>query len=208
MAKRKAKKRAVNKISLFGRVSLILALATSFAFIFGVQTSKPIDTTPKKTLAAETKYTKPAPSIIEQNFKKFGLYIPKLNLKVPVIENVDGTNKDAYNTALVNGLAHYKGTLLPEQGGNIFIFGHSAISGQDAPYYAYDFAKISNLSTGDKIILVKNGQEFNYKVIERKIVSGDDLSVLAPTNSEVVTLMTCYPPGKLDSRLIIRASLI
>jgi sortase A len=204
----KAKNPAINKFFILGCVSLSLALAITTAFIFSVQTNRTINAIPKKTLAAETTYTEPAQQVIDKNFQKFGLYISKLNLKVPITANVDGTNKNVYNAALGTGLAHYKGTLLPGQGGNIFIFGHSAAADQNAPYYAYDFAKISNLSTGDKIVLVKNGQEFNYKVIERKIVSDDDLSALAPTNSEIVTLMTCYPPGKLDSRLIIRASLI
>lgn len=46
---------------------------------------------------------------------------------MPIIINTPGSNEKAYLKALQNGVAHYKGTLIPgSEAGNSFIFGHSS----------------------------------------------------------------------------------
>jgi len=200
---------SIKKLPLFGRVLLIIILSAVVGTLFNIpnQLRGPnISFSLKPILAANPTY--PAPPDLDQRFQKFGLSIDKIGLKVPITENVDGTEKSAYENPLLLGLAHYSGTALPSEGGNIFLFGHSTAGPVTNSYYGYAFSKISELSRGDKLVLTKNGQEFTYAVTEKKIVQKDDLSVLEPTDNEVVTLMTCWPAGKLDSRLIIRASLI
>jgi len=137
----------------------------------------------------------------DQKLKDFGLKIEKLDLLVPVIKNVDGGNKAKYNDALQNGVAHFNGTGLPGEKNNIFIFGHS--SSETKGDYSKIFAKLNDLEKGDEMIVYYENKERKYKVKEKKIVEATDLSVLDKTKKETLTLMTCWPIGTKDKRLII-----
>jgi len=149
-----------------------------------------------------TQITKQASPVIKQ----FGLQIDKIGVLVPVIENVDGTQKVTYNKALEKGVAHYQGTSLPGQGGNIFIFGHSSTILGKGPY-AQIFAQLNELQKGDLMIVYYKGKKFVYSVFEKQVVEKNNLSVLQPTAKEQLTLMTCWPIGSNAKRLIIKGEL-
>lgn len=135
---------------------------------------------------------------------EFNLTIEKLGINVPVIANVDGKDKEIYNNALNNGVAHYKNTALPNSGSNIVIFGHSStILGIGK--YAKVFAVLDHLVVGDEIKINFNQKEYKYSVSEKKIVVADDLSIILPTEREELTLLTCWPIGTADKRLVIIA---
>jgi len=143
---------------------------------------------------------------ISPEIKQFGIKIDKIDVLAPILENVDGTEKAIYNKALQSGVAHYKGTALPEQNSNIFIFGHSSSVLGIGPY-ANIFANLNELDKGDTIVIYYKEQEFHYIVFEKKIIGNDDLSVLEPTKKEQLTLMTCWPIGSKAKRLIIKSYL-
>lgn len=135
---------------------------------------------------------------------QFEISIPKIGVSAVVVPNVDGTKQTVYDEALKNGVAHFVGTALPSSGSNIFIFGHSSsIFGTGK--YDKIFAKLNNLVAGDVVAIQFNGQSYNYKVVAKKIISPDDTSALSPTDSEQLTLMTCWPVGTSDKRLIVIA---
>ena len=133
--------------------------------------------------------------------KNFGLEIDKLSISVPIIKDVDGSDKDKYNKALKKGLAHYKGTALPGEKGNIFIFGHS--SSDEAGPYGKVFAKLNDLGKGDLIRVYYQLKEYDYEVYEKKVVEATDLYVLDRGDKEKLTLMTCWPVGTKDKRLVV-----
>lgn len=135
---------------------------------------------------------------------EFNLIIEKLAIDVPIIANVDGRDKNVYNQALNDGVAHYKNTALPNSGSNIVIFGHSSTL-LGAGEYSKVFAALNDLNTGDEIKINFNQQEYKYKVSEKKIIPADDLSVLLPTEREMLTLLTCWPVGTADKRLVVIA---
>jgi sortase A len=137
----------------------------------------------------------------------FALKIPKLNIEAPVIQNVDPNDKKKYNEALKTGVLHFPGTALPGQDSNIFIYGHSS-SAVDSGPYSKIFAPLDKLEKNDVIMIFYNGQEYKYQVIEKKIIDKNDISVLKPTEKETLTLMTCWPVGTDQKRLIIRAEKI
>lgn len=143
---------------------------------------------------------------IPAEIREFGLRIDKLNILAPVIANVDGTNKKVYNQALEKGVAHYKGTALPGEGGNIFIFGHSSSATGYGPYVNI-FAPLEKLEKEDIIIVYFQNKTLEYKVFEKIIVAKTDVSLLKPTAQEQLTLMTCWPVGTSAKRLIIKAGL-
>ena len=141
---------------------------------------------------------------ISDNIKQFGIKIAKIEVLAPVIKEVDGTEKTVYNKELENGAAHYKGTALPGEKSNIFIFGHSsAIFGTGE--YAEIFARLGELEADDEIIIYYENNEYEYYVFEKKVVEKTELSVLMPTEEEQLTLMTCWPIGSNVKRLIIKA---
>lgn len=144
-------------------------------------------------------------SSISPEMKKFGLKIDKIGVLAPVVRDVDGTSKYAYNKALEKGVAHYKGTSTPGNGSNIFIFGHSStILGKGD--YATIFAKLNDLEKGDEIMVYFEDKIYKYAVSKKEIVEKDDTSVLESTKKEQLTLMTCWPIGTNLKRLVVYAS--
>jgi LPXTG-site transpeptidase (sortase) family protein len=137
----------------------------------------------------------------ETKFKDFGV---EIGVNAPVTADVNGENKGEYNKSLVGGLAHYKGTELPGMGGNIFIFGHSS-SDTDSGPYSKIFAKLNDLVIGDIISVYYKDNKYTYTVSGKKIIAADDLSPLNLTKIEQLTLMTCWPVGTKDKRLIVIA---
>jgi len=156
----------------------------------------------KSEVAAESSQ-EPVVNAVEGNF---ALSIDKLNINVPVIENVDGTNRAAYDKSLTNGVAHYKGTSLPGGGSNIFIFGHSSALDENN-VYGKIFASLNDLVDGDNIVVRYNDQIFDYTVNDKKVVMPEDLWVLDQTSTEQLTLMTCWPIGSNEKRLVVIAEL-
>lgn len=140
---------------------------------------------------------------VDPKIKEFGLAIGKLNILVPVVKDVDGNNKKLYNESLQNGVAHYKGTALPGEKGNIFIFGHSSATVKGD--YWEIFAPLNDLEENDEVVVYYENNEHKYKVKEKKIVEATDLSVLDKGKAEILTLMTCWPVGTKEKRLVIKA---
>lgn len=142
---------------------------------------------------------------------EFYLTIEKIQISdAPVIANVDSLNESSYRSALDKGFAHFKGTRLPGENGNVFIYGHSA-----AGDYAYKnpqdvitaFSRLFNLNIGDKISIKFEGEEFHYIVKKVKEVSPEETNILHNiSNRKTLTLMTCSPPGLNTERLIVIAN--
>lgn len=135
--------------------------------------------------------------------------IERLNIS----PNIDSYDERIYNRILKNGLAHFRGTPIPGDGGNSFIYGHSAVeqffrSNQNNPEVA--FSKLEKVEIGDKVEILKDDgsgpKTLSYTVRKKKIVEPTDFSILSPvTNRETVTLMTCWPGGLGTKRLIVIA---
>jgi len=131
------------------------------------------------------------------------LAIPKIALDAPISWNVDDSN---LNQKLLEGVAHYKGTALPGELGNVFITGHSSYYSWVRSSYKDVFALLDKLNVGDKIYIRYNQKTFTYQVASSKVVSPDKLEVLESTGNYTLTLMTCVPIGTNLNRLIVVAS--
>lgn len=131
------------------------------------------------------------------------LKISKIKVEAPIILDVNGNNKEIYFKALEGGVAHFRGTAKPGEGSNIFIFGHSSFYPDRPGDYKEIFLSLADLSLDDEIIIYYQGKNYQYRVVETKIVEPTDVSVLKPTAQEQVTLMTCVPPGTVEKRLVV-----
>jgi sortase A len=119
------------------------------------------------------------------------LDIPRLDISVMVMEGDDART-------LKTAVGHLPDTALPWEAGN------SAIAGHRDTF----FRPLKDIRTGDEIRLTSPRGEFVYRVRSTRIVSPQDLSVLAPTAASTLTLVTCYPfyyVGAAPKRFIVQA---
>lgn len=120
------------------------------------------------------------------------LAIPKIGLEVPVL---DGTDDLTLNRAV--GLI--AGTSRPGGGGNVGIAGH-----RDG-----FFRGLKDVGVGDAIELRSLSGRQTYVVESIRVVTPEDVWVLDPTPSPVLTLVTCHPfyfVGSAPNRYIVRAA--
>lgn len=130
--------------------------------------------------------------------------IPKINVEIPVVYDVNTINDDAIETALERGVVHYADTAVPGQDGNVVIVGHSSNNIFNPGKYKFAFVLLSRLENGDTFYLQKDGKRFTYQVYKKEIVKPTDVSVLQPTEKEATaTLITCDPPGTSTNRLVV-----
>jgi sortase A len=117
--------------------------------------------------------------------------IPRLRLSVMIAE---GTS----DATLRRAAGHIAGMTLPGHTGNIGIAGHRDTF----------FRPLQNIKYGDEITITTLSGEFKYRVVSTKIVKPSDVSVLASSGVEAVTLITCYPfyfVGSAPDRFVVRA---
>ncbi len=136
----------------------------------------------------------------------FSVVIPKIDAKAKIIPNVDPGNKEEYQTALKQGVAHAYGTSFPGDGGNIFLFSHSTNAQYNVEQYNAIFYLLKELTSGDKIIIFYAGQKFEYQVTDKQTVEADNTNWLTSVSEEErLILQTCWPPGTSLKRLIVIA---
>lgn len=122
------------------------------------------------------------------------LRIQRLGLEAPILE---GTDDDVLN----RGVGHIDETAAPGAAGNTGIAGH-----RDS-----FFRVLKDIGAGDQLEIETTTSTATYRVDRTWIVTPDDVSVLDPTNTPSVTLVTCFPfyfVGSAPQRFIVRASLV
>ena len=135
----------------------------------------------------------------------FSLSIPKLGIEKALVEvNAESLDpKDA--------LGHYRGSEIPGETGNSFIYGHSVLPWFFNPKnYKTIFSTLEKLEAGDKILIEINEEKLTYVVENKETLnpeSVDPLKEFKPKflNESTITLMTCVPPGTKLKRLLVYA---
>jgi sortase A len=120
------------------------------------------------------------------------LDIPGIHLSVMVLPGVDAR-------ALNGGVGHIPGTASPGEPGNVGIAGH-----RDG-----FFRGLEQITTGDVMRLTTPRGSCDYRVQWTRIVEPHDVEVLAGTDDDAITLVTCYPfriLGSAPKRFIVRAA--
>ncbi len=139
---------------------------------------------------------------------RFSLYVPKINARAKIIENVDMEVQSEYLKALKDGVAHGKGTNFPGHGKNIFLFSHSVSAPEYIKAYNAVFYDLSEMSIGDEVIVYFSGVKYVYSVSQVMTVSPADVSFLTKDfGGETLILQTCDPPGTTLRRLLVIAGL-
>lgn len=137
---------------------------------------------------------------------QFGLYIPKIQANSKVVKNIDPYDFDAYSNALISGVAHAKGSSVPSEPGNVFLFAHSAVNFYERRKYNVYFYLLGELKKDDPILVSYQGEIYKYKVLEFKVIKPEEIQYMGQYMQEdTLTLMTCWPAGSNTKRAIVTA---
>ena len=122
------------------------------------------------------------------------LVIPKLEVDVPIVDNVD-------EKALTNGPGLYEQAHLPGTGNrNVSIAGHRDIHGSHFYY-------IDKMTDGDYFYLVWDNTVYRYTYKDTTIVASNDWGPIAFQGFSCLTLTSCDPIGTSRNRIIVRGEL-
>ena len=118
---------------------------------------------------------------------------PTANLNAPTA-GINATIVDVYLdgqswdvSQLGNNIGHLQGTGWFGKTGNIGLAGHVEMADGRSGI----FRNIEKMAKGDPISLTLGSLQQNYKVTDVKRVKPDDLSILAPSTVDTITLITC-----------------
>lgn len=117
--------------------------------------------------------------------------IPRLDLSTVIFEGDD-------DDVLKMGVGHLAGSPLPGEAGNVVLAAHRDTF----------FRPLRFIRSRDRIDVVTPAGTRRYQVDSTNIVTPDHISVLAPTRSATLTLVTCFPFdwfGHAPMRFIVRA---
>lgn len=136
------------------------------------------------------------------------LEIPKISIEAPIIFSTS-TDKASLERDLNSGVIYYPGSVYPGKAGQIVILGHSAPPNWPKARYDWIFTDINKLEAGDKILINLNNLQYSYIVKQKKIIErGADVpNNGTSSDSNTLTLISCWPPGKDYQRIAITAEL-
>lgn len=143
----------------------------------------------------------------------FYLSIPKLEIEDAKVEINSPTLDPKY------ALGHYKGTCLPNEACNSFIYGHSTYKGTRNRYkqgdYTAIFSRLDELEYGDEFIVKYKDKEYHYLVELSKVDRPENVDPLESPlprslgkHESTMQLFTCTPAGTTKFRLSVIGRLV
>lgn len=132
---------------------------------------------------------------IEANMEGI-LIIDKIDFKQPILRGATREN-------MLLTVTSFDSDAYPGQVGNYAIIGHRNLT------YGRNFNRLGEVTIGDRVEVLTDGDRFVYEINEIFLVLPDDVGVLFGTRLEKrITLITCDPVGNPTHRLILRGTLV
>lgn len=137
------------------------------------------------------------------------LEIPSLSLSTPIVF-ATSTDKNVLLGNLDQGVVYYPGSVYPGQVGQIVVLGHSAPPGWPKIKHDWVFTNVGKLNEGDTILIHVNNKQYTYIVKKTTIIQrGADVPATEfDGKNNVLTLVSCWPPGKDYQRIAVQAVLL
>ncbi len=151
--------------------------------------------------------------IVKEAKPPLKITIPRVGIDAPVVPvgwqmlpGKDGQNSSQWKVAEY-AAGHHEGTANPGQVGNVVISGHDDWKGEV-------FKELHTVKRGDEIHVFSAEREFLYIVQDSVIVledgatdgqKRDNARYMDPTADQRLTLITCFPYGVDDHRVIVIA---
>ncbi len=137
------------------------------------------------------------------------LLIPSIGVNTPVVVG-RSTDNEILHQDLDKGAVYYPGSVLPGKPGQIIILGHSAPLNWPRIKHDYIFTQVADLKPGDQIVLQFNNTQYIYRVLNKQTVKpGEEVGTSSLNgNNNILTLVSCWPPGKDYLRIAVNAELV
>ncbi len=144
------------------------------------------------------------------------LLVPSIALDVPIItmENMPAVDfaKGRFDKELYEGIVKYPTTPAPGEEGNTLLFGHTSYEVWKSNPYGTIFKDIPKLKDNTLIQVLREGNLYEYKVVDIFIVQPTQVNAQYMTyqnaGGSYITLMWCYPLGTDKKRIMVVAKLI
>jgi sortase A len=121
------------------------------------------------------------------------IQISSIGVEAPVVEGDDWE-------ALKQGAGHHIGSANPGESSNCIISAHNDIFGEI-------FRDLPDVDLGEEVFVYTASQVYRYVITQKRIIEPDDVSVMYPTSSPILTLISCYPYGIDSHRIVVVAEL-
>jgi len=140
--------------------------------------------------------------------KQNTLEIPRISISVPIIFSTSA-EKESLMKDLDLGVIYYPGSVNPGSTGQIVILGHSAPLGWPKINHDWVFSELDKLEPEDVVLIDLNNKQYTYVVKQKDIIKkGADVPTYnSITTDNVLTLISCWPPGKDYQRIAVTAVL-
>jgi sortase A len=115
--------------------------------------------------------------------------IPAIGVDAPVLEG------DDWET-LERAAGHHIASVNPGERGNCVISAHNDIFGET-------FRDLPDLGLGDEVSVHTASRVYRYVVVQKRIIEPTEVTVMEPTSSPVLTLLSCYPYGIDTHRIAV-----
>lgn len=121
------------------------------------------------------------------------IQIPAIKVDAPIVMG-DGWEQ------LKKGVGQHVGSPNPGEGGNLIFSAHNDIYGEL-------FRDLDRLQPGDVVKVFTNQVTYEFVVYQTQIVEPTFVEVLRQTNESIVTLISCYPYGVNNQRIVVTGQL-
>jgi sortase A len=119
--------------------------------------------------------------------------IPRIGVSLPINEGI-------WLTVLDLGPGHWPGTAAPGGWGNSVIAAHRTTHGGP-------FRRISELASGDEIIVRDARGTYTYIVTGAEVVTPDAMWIVEQRPGRSITLFACHPIGSASHRYVVHGEL-
>jgi LPXTG-site transpeptidase (sortase) family protein len=153
--------------------------------------------------------SEPAQPSAAQPALPYRMVIPAIGLDTPIVMAYYW-NRTWHVHHISSEVGYLQGTALPGQGSNVGMAAHSYVNIlQDIPGA---FVNLEMLQPGDHIHIHYGSDIYVYQMTEQLLLEPWDIWVLMPTESELLTMVTCvtWNPDLVafEHRLAVRANLV
>jgi len=137
--------------------------------------------------------------------------LPTLSVRAPIVWSQSEDHLQIQKE-LLQGVVHYPGTAFPGFRGNSYITGHSSFYPWVRNDFTDIFKELDKLKVGHEVIFhiaLANGKTIDwvYSVISSEVVMPDDEKLFRDFEGYELTLVTCWPIGTDQKRLMVKAQL-
>ncbi|OGZ66742.1 MAG: hypothetical protein A3D34_00515 [Candidatus Staskawiczbacteria bacterium RIFCSPHIGHO2_02_FULL_33_16] len=177
-------------------------LVSANNMVINTNTVKPETTLGEPMIYKESK-------VYPYSAKNNSIEIPSINISAPIVMS-QSTDAKVLTKNLDSGVVYYPNSVLPGESGQIVVLGHSAPPNWPKIKYDWVFSEINNLNMGDQIIIHFGNKKYIYNVVEKNIIQvGQDVeSNKLDGQNNILTLISCWPPGKNYQRIAVQAELL